>query len=148
MSRVSKRIVKEQERWSTDASLDGFELEVRNPQCWRINFSGAPSTLYSGERFTLEVTFPDEYPIESPVVVFVPPYVPVHPHIYSNGHICLNILGDDWSPALTIHSVCVSILSMLSSASKKELPHDNDRYVSRNVSNPKKTQFAYHDDSV
>lgn len=23
---------------------------------------------------------------------------PIHPHIYSNGHICASILGNDWSP--------------------------------------------------
>ncbi|CAM9973738.1 unnamed protein product, partial [Choristocarpus tenellus] len=43
----------------------------------------------------------------------------MHPHIYSNGHICLSILYDEWSPALTIQSVCLSILSMLSSCTGK-----------------------------
>ena len=41
--------------------------------------------------FTLRFRFSDKYPMESPEVVFtgVPPE---HPHIYSNGHICLSIL--------------------------------------------------------
>ncbi len=41
-------------------------------------------------------------------VTFLPPS-PVHPHIYSNGHICLDILYDGqsggWSPALTMNKV-------------------------------------------
>ena len=30
-----------------------------------------------------------------------------------------NFQGDDWSPALTVHSICISVLSMLSSATVK-----------------------------
>jgi ubiquitin-conjugating enzyme E2 W len=85
--------------------------------------------------------------MDSPEVTFLTPS-PVHSHIYSNGHICLNILGEDWSPALTVKSLCLSILSMLSSAAVKERPHDNDRYVAIPRSNPKDTRFVYHDDTV
>ena len=105
--------------------------------------------MYDGEVFTLRIRFSDEYPLDSPQVVFLEP-VPVHPHIYSNGHICLNILGEDWYPALTVKSICLSIQSMLSSATVKIKPPDDDRYSrSKGVdSNPKKTMFAYHDDKV
>ena len=80
---------------------------------------GAADTLYAGESFTLRFVFSSSYPLDAPEVIFHGPVVPIHPHIYSNGHICLSILYDQWSPALTVASVCLSLQSMLSSCTKK-----------------------------
>jgi len=53
-------------------------------------------------------------------------HCPIHPHIYTNGHICLSIIYDDWSPALGVEAVCHSMVSMLSSAKEKMPPADNE----------------------
>ncbi|XP_078681644.1 ubiquitin-conjugating enzyme E2 W isoform X1 [Branchiostoma floridae x Branchiostoma belcheri] len=115
---------------------------------WQVDMDGAPGTLFEGEKFQLLFKFGPRYPFDSPQVVFTGPNIPVHPHVYSNGHICLSILTEDWSPALSVQSVCLSIISMLSSCKEKKRPPDNNFYVRTCSKNPKKTKWWYHDDSV
>lgn len=152
-----RRLHKELAEWTnssrtSDASPPPpiyLHLPVHRLDEWHVGLRGAESTVYAGEEFLLRFRFPSDYPIESPEVVFVGPAVPVHEHVYSNGHMCLSILYDSWSPALTVNSVALSIQSMLSSADRKKRPPDNDTYV-RNCGkrSPKQTRWMYHDDSV
>jgi len=110
---------------------------------------GAQGTIYEGEQFKLQFKFPPQYPLEAPEVIFVGSNVPMHPHIYTNGHICLSILYDQWSPALSVSSVCLSVLSMLSSCPHKERPADNDMYIKNcKGKSPKETRWMFHDDTV
>ena len=55
---------------------------------------------YSGGVFFLAIHFPTDYPFKPPKVNFTTRIY--HPNINSNGSICLDILRDQWSPALTI----------------------------------------------
>lgn len=142
--RSQSRIQKELQKWDHK----DFTMEIISPVQWIVHFRGAAETIYEGEEFRLSVKFESSYPMEAPEVIFVEPYVPMHPHCYSNGHICLNILSDDWSPALTVRSICYSILSMLSSCQKKEWPIDNTKYTATKRGSPKDTNFVYHDDDV
>ncbi|KFM28692.1 putative ubiquitin-conjugating enzyme E2 18, partial [Auxenochlorella protothecoides] len=112
--------------------------------------SAAP--LYHGEVYQLQVCFTDRYPLESPIVTFVPP-APIHPHIYSNGHICLDILYDSsnggWSPALTINKVALSVRSMLASNTVQLRPPGDRSYCQRMAGrSPKETQWRFDDDGV
>ncbi|KAI7875944.1 ubiquitin-conjugating enzyme [Lichtheimia hyalospora FSU 10163] len=144
----SKRLSKELRDLAANPP-EGVSVEDANDfKRWKLRICGAPGTLYEGEEFDLEFRFTPEYPLESPEVLFVQPRVPIHPQIYSNGHICLNILYKDWSPVQTVAQVCLSIQSMLSSCAKKERPPDNDLYVKSAHASPKKTAWAFHDESV
>ncbi|KAJ2781134.1 ubiquitin-conjugating enzyme E2 W [Coemansia interrupta] len=114
---------------------------------WSVQVRGADATLYEGETFTLRLTFPPSYPYEAPEVVFTGGHIPVHPHVYSNGHICLSILYHQWSPALSVESLCLSILSMLSSCTAKERPPGDKAYVAR-ARSPKNVNWWFHDDAI
>lgn len=142
-----RRLMKEREELSSKPPL-GISLDESatgdSLTRWVVRVDGAEGTLYAGENFKLQFIFSQKYPFDSPQVTFIGDCIPVHPHIYSNGHICLSILDEDWSPALSVSAVCISIISMLSSCTKKERPSDNTLYVNFGSKNPKKTKWLFH----
>ncbi|KAK4538290.1 hypothetical protein CDCA_CDCA17G4315 [Cyanidium caldarium] len=78
---------------------------------WQATIIGPPDSPYSGGVYFLNIHFPTDYPFKPPKVQFTTKIY--HPNINSNGSICLDILRDQWSPALTISKVLLSICSLL-----------------------------------
>ncbi|KAH6922435.1 hypothetical protein HPB50_013608 [Hyalomma asiaticum] len=143
LKRLQKELLSMQKEPPPGVSVDMDNVGSNLTQ-WIVDMEGAKGTLYEGEKFQLLFKFSSKYPFDSPEVTFLGPNIPVHPHVYSNGHICLSILTDDWSPALSVQSVCLSIVSMLSSCKEKKRPPDNSLYVKTCNKNPKKTKWWYH----
>ena len=118
----------------------------KNIRVWIVTLRGAANTIYEGETFQLRIAFPPQYPQVPPSVYFLPPHIPVHEHVYTNGDICLSLLGKDWRPTMTAQSIAVSILSILSSAQSKSLPMDNARHAQNRPGQYQK-DWVYHDDN-
>lgn len=89
------------------AGPDGDDLFV-----WKATISGPPGSPYDGGVFRLTINFPVDYPYKPPKVSFITKIY--HPNIDNTGRICLDILRNQWTPALTVASVLVSICSLLS----------------------------------
>ena len=99
-------------------------IDIDEP-IWHVKFKGPAGTLYEGEPYTLEVKFPERYPINPSQVKFVGT-PPINEHVYSTCQICMNNLYDTWSPALTVGKLCLSIISLISEATEKTSPPDDE----------------------
>ena len=78
---------------------------------WQASIMGPKDSPYHGGVFWLKIHFPKDYPFKPPKVMFLTRIY--HPNISSSGAICIDILKDNWSPALTISKVLLSICSLL-----------------------------------
>ena len=78
---------------------------------WSAMIIGPSGSVYQGGIFRLEIRFPQNYPFKPPKIKFKTKIY--HPNVNENGGICLDILKDQWSPALTISKVLLSISSLL-----------------------------------
>lgn len=78
---------------------------------WQATIMGPNDSPYAGGVFSLSIHFPTDYPFKPPKVTFTTKTY--HPNINNSGNICLDILKNQWSPALTISKVLLSICSLL-----------------------------------
>ena len=85
---------------------------------WSGMIAGPADSPFAGGVFKLSINFPTDYPFKPPKVNFETRIY--HPNVNSAGVICLDILKDQWSPALTISKVLLSILSLLTDANPKD----------------------------
>ncbi|KAM0671847.1 putative ubiquitin-protein ligase [Ordospora colligata] len=78
---------------------------------WEAYLTAPEDSVYKGGVFKLLISFSSEYPFKPPKITFQTPIY--HPNINSSGMICIDILGKEWSPALTLNSVLLSLLTLL-----------------------------------
>lgn len=78
---------------------------------WQASIMGPTKSPYEGGVFWLKINFPKDYPFKPPKMVFLTKLY--HPNIAPSGAICIDILKDQWSPALTVSKVLLCICSLL-----------------------------------
>ena len=133
-----KRIQKELKDLAKDqpANCSAGPKDPNNLFKWVATIMAPTNCPYEGGVFSLDIEFPPEYPFKPPKIRFTTKIY--HCNINDKGGICLDILKDNWSPALTISKVLLSICSLLTD------PNPNDPLVP-DIANLLKTNKAQHD---
>ena len=120
----SKRIAKETERLIKDPipGISAAPTEDNN-RYFNVIITGPSETPFENGIFKLELYLPAEYPMEAPKVRFLNKIY--HPNVDRLGRICLDILKQNWSPALQIRQVLLSIQALMSAPNPDD-PLDNE----------------------
>ena len=76
-----------------------------------MNFTGVYTpdndSLWYGGNYEFSIGVTDDYPFNPPKVVCLTKIY--HPNIDTEGHVCLNILKEEWSPILNISTVIAGL---------------------------------------
>ena len=78
---------------------------------WRATVEGPAASPYETLTYRLSLKFPAEYPYKAPLVKFETPCF--HPNVDGHGNICLDILKEKWSAALSVRTILLSIQALL-----------------------------------
>ena len=108
LSRINKELKSLAEDPPSNCSAGPVGSDIYH---WQGTIMGPSDSPYSGGVFFLDILFPADYPFKAPKIKFTTKIY--HCNINSNGSICLDILKGQWSPALTISKVLLSICSLL-----------------------------------
>jgi ubiquitin-conjugating enzyme E2 D/E len=133
IKRLNQEIKDLEETPVPNCSAGPIETDITK---WVGTIFGPEGTPYYNGIFYLSITFSNEYPFKPPKIYFTTPIY--HCNISERGIICLDILKQNWSPALSIGKVLMSICSLLAE------PNPNDPLVPH-IAELYKTNRLLHD---
>ncbi|CAD7955446.1 unnamed protein product [Amoebophrya sp. A25] len=124
--RERKRLEKELQDMRAKNAQEGGAVTAdavgENIQLWEGKILGPEDSPYNGGIYKINIEIPDDYPYNPPKMKFATKIW--HPNISSQtGAICLDVLGKEWSPALSIRTALLSIQALLS-APEPDDPQD------------------------
>lgn len=144
--RITRELADIQKSSDLSLAVACRDVDVRNVKAIII---GPPDTPYEFGFFEFSVKFGREYPTKAPSVVATTTNggrCRFNPNIYSQGKVCLSILGtwrgergEEWSSAQGLESILISIQSLMSSN-----PYENEPgFETANDEGDKKNQKDY-----
>ncbi|PPQ90146.1 hypothetical protein CVT25_012457 [Psilocybe cyanescens] len=94
-----------------------------NLSIWKGSIPGPQGSVYEGGIFNVEIVLPTDYPYaarfpQTPKVMFKTRIY--HMNISEQGNICIDILKQNWSPALSLFKVMLSLSSLLTDPNPKD----------------------------
>lgn len=127
-SKSAAAILQRQYKDLTDPKkgIPSFHIQLDNDNIflWNIGIMVLnKESMYHGGYFKGQMRFPPEFPFLPPTFRFTPAIY--HPNVYRDGRLCISILhqggdptsdeldSETWSPAQTVESVLISIISLL-----------------------------------
>ena len=92
---------------------------------WEVSIEGPENTMFEGSIMRAILTFPVDYPMNPPDMLFLTKMW--HPNIFKNGKVCISILhkpeidetnpqerlDEKWRPVLGVKEIIMSVSSML-----------------------------------
>jgi ubiquitin-conjugating enzyme E2 D/E len=116
----AKRIAREWKDLKTESlgNCTAGPVDEDNLYAWTGTIVGPTDSPYAGGLFLLSIEFPVDYPFKPPRVAFTTKVF--HPNINAQGGICLDILKEQWTPALSIGKVLLSVSSLLTDPNPKD----------------------------
>ncbi|PPQ69342.1 hypothetical protein CVT24_001637 [Panaeolus cyanescens] len=98
-----------------EITLEPLESDMH---IWKGSIPGPQGSVYDGGIFDVEIQLPQDYPFSAPRVVFKTRIY--HMNISESGSICIDILKHNWSPALSLFKVMLSLSSLLTDPNPKD----------------------------
>jgi len=108
--KVAPGLIRMQKDMSEVKLEKGVQMEFPNGKDDLMNFKVKISPddgIYRGGSFVFDFKIPSSYPHDAPKVLCETQVY--HPNIDMEGHVCLNILREDWKPVLTIQSIIMGL---------------------------------------
>lgn len=110
-----KRIAAELRNLQRDSAETGLMRPIVNEDTfhWVAQIRGPQASPYAQKIFDISVTFEEGYPRSPPQITFGTPLF--HPNVSPRGEIRLAEIEElQWSPAITIRIILISLQAMLS----------------------------------
>ncbi|KAG8221586.1 ubiquitin-conjugating enzyme/RWD-like protein [Butyriboletus roseoflavus] len=85
---------------------------------WKATIPGPQGSPYEGGVYNVDIQLAHDYPFSAPKVTFATRIY--HMNVSDKGGICIDILKQNWSPALSLFKVMLSLSSLLTDPN----PHD------------------------
>ncbi|KAG0698620.1 ubiquitin-conjugating enzyme/RWD-like protein [Suillus ampliporus] len=107
---------------------------------WAGTIPGPQGSPYEGGVFKIDIQLANDYPFSAPKVTFVTRIY--HMNISDKGNICIDILKQNWSPALSLFKVMLSLSSLLTDPNPQDplVPSIATEYVRNRVQHDRTAQ--------
>ncbi|GAM19952.1 hypothetical protein SAMD00019534_031270 [Acytostelium subglobosum LB1] len=111
------RLAEERKSWRKDHPPDFFARPASNADGstnlnrWDCGVPGKKGTAWENGVYPVTLVFSNDYPAKSPLCSFPAGFF--HPNVFSNGDICLSIIGNDWKPSITVKQILIGIQDLL-----------------------------------